>query len=422
MSWQDFPKILQTIQFDDTPVGGSLVIFKDGQEVVNVSTGKARLDGCDNDWHDKRLSVNFSIGKGVMATLMAVLVSKGVLDYDVPIYHYWDNFRVGGKENITLRHILTHTASLFDVASISQELDELTDWQIMTDKVAQMSPTTPKGQSEQDYASAYSALVSGWILGGLVERVTGLSLQNALDEYLAKPLGVAGQMYWGLSSDKLDKVAKPARYFSDEPTPKRKPTLKPDTPKILDALASFTISPLWQKRLGINALTTANINKLYFDTSKMNLVNYKNALMPNGRDGLAYHSDKVLQAIIPAANGVSTAHALATMYAMHANGGVWNDHIFITSDVLADMRRVRVDGFDAVMPANMKWRSGFHRLFSLHDTPNAYGHMGYNGSVAFCDPDRQLAFAFIHNFDTTMLNDVRQFVLTEMAIGCADTI
>ncbi|MDO4895890.1 MAG: serine hydrolase domain-containing protein [Moraxella sp.] len=415
--WHDFSQILQQLQFDDTPAGGSLVIIKDGETMVNTSVGKARLDGGDDDWHDRRLSVNFSIGKGVMATLIAVLVSKGLLDYDTPIAHYWHKFGVNGKEHITPRHVLTHTSGLFDVASLTQDTNELTDWQVMTDKIAQMSPTTPKGQSEHGYGSAYSALVSGWILGRLVEKVTGTSLQDALDEHLAKPLGVAGEMFWGLPPDKLDKIAKPLRHFTDEAPTKRKPTLKPDTPQILDALADFSVSPLWADK--VENLTTANINKLYFDTSKMNLVNYKNALMPNGRDGLAYHSDDVLQAIIPAANGVSTAHALATMYAMHANGGTWQGQTLITPDVLADMRTVRVGGFDAVMPADMRWRSGFHRLFSLQNTPNAYGHMGYNGSVAFCDPDRKLSFAFIHNFDTTMLNDIRQFVLMETAIGLA---
>jgi hypothetical protein len=46
--------------------------------------------------------------------------------------------------------------------------------------------------------------------------------------------------------------------------------------------------------------------------------------------------------------------------------------------------------------------------------------MGYNGSVAWCDPTRQLSFAFIHNFDVTMLNDVRQFALTEAVLGLVD--
>lgn len=419
-NWQDFSSILQKLQFEDSPAGGSLVIFKDGQMVVNESVGKARLDGTDEDngdWHNKRLSVNFSIGKGVLATLIAVLVSHGLLDYDKPAAYYWQEFGCAGKEHITLRHILTHTARLFDVSSLTHDLEDLTNWQMMLDKVAQMSPTTPKNQEQHHYASAYSALVSGWILGGLVERVTKLSLQNALDEYLAQPLGVAGEMFWGVPSDRLHQVAKPLRYFNEEENIKRKPTLKPESPHVLEVLGSFEIAKLWRDKLAESPLNTANINKLYFDATKMNLANYKNALMPNGKDGLAYHTNAVLQAVIPAANGVSTANALATMYAMHANGGVWQGQRLITPSVLSDMRLVRIDGFDAVMPANMRWRSGFHRLFSLQHTPSAYGHMGYNGSVAFCDPDRRLAMAFIHNFDTTMMNDVRQFVLSETAIN-----
>ncbi len=417
IDWQDFPDILQSLQFDAVPAGGALVIMHKGQTVVDTAIGEALPD---QPWDSHRLSVNFSIGKGVMATLIAVLVSKGLIHYDKPISHYWAEFGTHGKEGITLRHVLTHTSGLFNITALTNDVNEMIDWQTMTAKVAHMSPDTPKGQSEHGYQSAYSALVSGWILGGLVERVTGMSLQSALDEYLAIPLGIQGELYYKLPADKLGQVAKPVRYFHGETTTtKRKPTLKPDTPQMLEVLTHCPAAPLWRDKVDI--INTANVNKLYFDTTKMNLANYKNALMPNGRDGVEYYHDNVLQAVIPAANSTSTAHALATLYAMHANDGVWQGKTLISADVLSDMRSVRVDGFDAVMPANMRWRSGFHRLFSLQHTPNAYGHMGYNGSVAFCDPDRQLAFAFIHNFDTAMLNDVRQFVLSETAIACAQS-
>lgn len=414
--WQDFSDVLKSLQFNDAPAGGALVIYQDGDEVVNTAVGQA-LPG--HSWSDTTLSVNFSIGKGVMATLVAILVSKGLLDYDVPIARYWEEFGANGKQNITLRHILTHTSGLFNITTLTQSLDDLLDWQAMGELVASMTIDTPRGQEVHDYSSAYSALVSGWVLGHVVECVTNLSLQEALDEYLAVPLGIQGQLYYGAPSDKLGQVAKPVRYFDGAPTAKRKPTLKPDTPLILETLANLPVSPLWQNALGDTPVGTTSVNKLYFDTSKMNLANYKNALMPNGRDGVEYHHPDVLQAIIPAANGISTARALATIYAMHANGGKWQGDTLITPEVMRDLRVIRVDGFDAVMPANMLWRTGFHRLFSLQNAPNAYGHMGYNGSVAFCDPDRKLAFAFIHNFDTTMLNDVRQFALSEMAIGLA---
>lgn len=415
MNWQDFKDVLQALQFDDAPAGGCVIVKQDGQTLVNESVGLARLDEADGRWHEGRLSVNFSIGKGVMATLIAVLVSKGLMDYDTPISHYWHEFAVNDKKDITPRQILTHSAGLFDVASLTDDVGVLTDWQMMVDKVAQMSPSTPKSQDDHHYQSAYSALVSGWILGALVERVCGIRLQEALDEHLARPLGVAGELFWGLPLDKLTKVAKPLRYFGDEAPSKRKPTLRPDSPNTLETLARLPIAHLWSDKA--QPLTSANINRLYFDTSKMNLLNYKNALMPNGRDGLMYHTDTVLQSIIPAANGVSSTRALSAIYEMHACGGVYQGKTLISPNVLSDLRQVRVDGLDAVMPANMRWRTGFHRLFSLQHAPNAYGHMGYNGSVAFCNPDTKMSFVFIHNFDTTMLNDIRQFALMEMAMA-----
>ena len=135
--------------------------------------------------------------------------------------------------------------------------------------------------------------------------------------------------------------------------------------------------------MGDKPITTAHVNRLYFDTARMNLTNYKNALMPNAKDGLEYHRSDVLMATIPAANGVSSANALARIYAMHANDGIWQGRTVISKDVVSRMRAIQTDGFDAVMPANMRWRMGFHRLFSLQDVPDGYGHMGYNGSVAF---------------------------------------
>ncbi len=50
----------------------------------------------------------------VMATTFAVmlLVDDGVLDVDAPVHAYLPDFRGGGKDAITLRHLLTHRAGL----------------------------------------------------------------------------------------------------------------------------------------------------------------------------------------------------------------------------------------------------------------------------------------------------------------------
>lgn len=418
-NWQDFDEILAKLQLDDAPAGGALVVYHDGQKVVDTAVGESLPN---QPWSSSTLSVNFSIGKGVMATLIAVLVSKGLLDYERAIADDWAEFAQNGKQHIRLKDVLSHSAGLFDITSITTDANDLLDWQGMCQKVAAMPIGTPKAQETNHYASAYSALVSGWVLGGLVERATGRPLQQVLDEYLAKPLGVVGELFYGVDASLIGQIAKPERYFYELPTqstPRRKPVLKPDSDATLQTFGSLPVAPLWQSALGDATINTANVNRLYFDTSRMNLVNYKNALMPNSRDGLEYHRSDVLMACIPAANSVSTANALAKIYAMHANDGVWQGETLIDTATLAKMRTIQTDGYDAVMPANMRWRMGFHRVFSLQNADTAYGHMGYNGSVAFCDPSRKLSFVFIHNFDTTMLNDIRQFALSEMALGIA---
>lgn len=400
--------LLPKLAFDNDEAGGALVIFKQGECIVRTAFGRANAH---QDWTADTLSVNFSVGKGVMATLIAILVSRGLLDYDTPIGDYWADFRVNGKANISLLDILTHRAGLYHIRSIITSNDDIKAWQTMLDKVAQMPTATPKDQDKHQYVSAYSALVSGWILGGLIEKVTGLSLQEALDSYLAAPLGLVGSLYFGLPKQLYDNLALPKRLWTnDNAGGRRKPLLKTDSD---DTQAFFAQLPLWDN---LNDKNTAQINLQYFNPETLNVINYKDALLADGKTPIDYYTKEMISVPIPAANGVSSAHALATIYALHANDGIWQGASLIDKATLLKMRTVYSDGLDAVMPANMRWRAGFHRLFSVYDVPNAYGHMGYNGSVAFCDPDRQLAVAFIHNFNTTMLNDVRQFVVSELAL------
>lgn len=389
--------------FDDDKAGAALVLFKDSECVLECAFGQANASDL---WTPHTLSVNYSIGKGVLATLVAVLVSKGLLDYEVPIAHVWSDFAQNGKADITLMQVLSHRANLFRIKDVASHNDELADWQTMLDKIAAMTPTAPQGV----YDSAYSALISGWVLGGLIERATQMPFQTALERYLAQPLGVAGELFFGLPQSYHDTIALPQPLWYDR-FERKKPVLKPDSQQTQVFFEQLPIGGLWESEYNTQA-----INRLYFDHSQINLFNHKDALFIDRKTAINYHDPKLLATPIPAANGVSSAFALARMYAMHANEGVWEGDTLIDPTVLAKMRQINTTGMDGVMPATMHWRAGFHRLFSLQNTPNAYGHMGYNGSVAFCDPDRALALAFIHNFDTTMLNDVRQFVLTELAL------
>ncbi|MGP4713143.1 MULTISPECIES: serine hydrolase domain-containing protein [unclassified Psychrobacter] len=430
-------QIFNDLQLDDAPAGGALVVYQAGECIMQASVGMAQKD---IPWQADTLSLNFSTGKGVLSTLIHVLVSQGLLDYDAAIASYWSDFAANGKADITLRQVLSHQANLFAISSIETDSETLIDWQAMLAKVAAMPMTKPDANSKtgDEYESAYSALIFGWVLGGLIEAVTDMTLAQALRHYLTEPLGIADSCYFGVPEAKVNTVAKlvkdfePSEQDSLQPSSqtgakRHKPVLKVDSPKTLEMYQSLPSYHCWQQRAldkqveSSNAqteLNTAQINRLYFDHSAINANNYRAALVPSNRQPINYHTDEVLKAVIPAANGVASAKALATIYAMLANGGVWQGKTIIDKQTFTQLAAAQSNSMDAVMPAAMNWRLGYHRLFSVcNETDIGFGHMGYNGSVAWCDPAQQLSFAFVHNFDTTMLNDIRQFALTEAVLS-----
>ncbi|MFZ3076112.1 MAG: serine hydrolase domain-containing protein [Psychrobacter glacincola] len=451
-------QLLTELQLDDAPAGGALVVYQAGHCIAKASVGLARAD---LSWNPDTLSLNFSTGKGILATLVHVLVSQQVLDYDLPIAHYWSAFAAQNKDKITLRSVMSHQANLFSIQSIDADNETVLDWDIMLEKIAAMSITMPE-QAEL-YGSAYSALVYGWVLGGVIEAVTAMPLAQALRHYLTEPLGIADSCYFGVPDNQVNKVARLVKNFEPaeeapenvQPQPgsrRHKPVLKPDSLNTLQTYSRLPSYACWQQQVAnqsasqsetddnnqvveaLPTLDTAQINRLYFDNSQLNLKNYKAALLLASKEPIDYYHQQTLQAAIPAANGVASARALATIYAMLANGGVWQGQTIINEATFKQLSTSQLTGMDAVMPAHMEWRLGYHRRFSICDNESSevsakdtkswmsqsFGHMGYNGSVAWCDPARQLSFAFIHNFDVTMLNDIRQFALTEAVLGLID--
>ena len=432
---QHLQQLLIDLQLDDAPAGGSLMVYQAGQCIAQASVGMAQID---MPWQADTLSLNFSTGKGVLATLAHVLVSQQRLAYDTPIAEYWPAFAANGKADITLRMLMSHQADLFAISTIDVDNETLLDWDKMVDLVAAMPLTTPSQdeKSSAAYHSAYSALVYGWILGGLIEIVSEMSLAKALKHYLTTPLGIADSCYFGVPTERVGEVAKLTKDFTADKgnnsqlgKKRYKPTLKVDSEATMQTYQQLASYPCWQQQateqqlnLADDKLNAVQINRLYFSHGSINANNYRAALVPASKQPIDYYDEQVMQAVIPAANGVVSAQALATIYAMLANGGVWQGKTLIDSRTFEQLSALQVTGMDAVMPAEMSWRLGYHRLFSIcnNNAEQGFGHMGYNGSVAWCEPTRQLSFAFVHNFDVTMLNDIRQFALTEAILALVD--
>ncbi|CAF1349819.1 unnamed protein product [Didymodactylos carnosus] len=125
-----------------------------------------------------------------MITSLAVLmlVDSGAISVHDKVSKYWPEFATNGKEDVEIRHLLSHTSG---VAGWDDKItmDEVCDVGPSTAKLAQQAPWWKPGT-----ASAYHAWNFGHLLGEIVRRVTGLSLKQFVAERIAGPLGADFQI------------------------------------------------------------------------------------------------------------------------------------------------------------------------------------------------------------------------------------
>ncbi len=353
---------VQTIMSGRRASGGMAVaVYHHGELVVDAWTGARNAAG--DPWERDTMATSFSTTKGVVATIVHRLVDRGLLDYDVPVATYWPEFAAAGKEQITLRHLLTHQAALHDIRRLADSTAQLLDWDYMVKQLAAAPPVWEVG-----VRSGYHALTYGWLVGEVIRRVTGLTVDQAFQREIVEPLGLDGGMHVGAPESVRDRIAPPAT----------------DVAKLA---RTFRMSS-WLARFDrIQPLYDAMVVDDYIDVS----------LTPRIHD-----------AEIPAANGVFTARSLARMYSALASPEA--SEPFISPSALATATAVQPQlgadghhaggqvGRDAVIGFRMRWRLGYHGAFtSAGILPQGFGHFGFGGSGAWADPESGLAVAMVLN-------------------------
>jgi CubicO group peptidase (beta-lactamase class C family) len=134
------------------------------------------------------------------------------------------------------------------------------------------------------------------------------------------------------------------------------------------------------------------------------------ALAPRGISSFDFGAHETLRVAIPAANGLFTARALARMYAALAGGGEIDGIRLLSRETLECAAQVQSrPRRRAVLPFDMRWRLGYHGVFTTQGIPKqAFGHFGFGGSGAWADPSQELAVGLIVNSGLgTPLGDLR---------------
>jgi len=381
-------------------VGGAAVsVWHRGVCVVDLWGGARDVEG--TPWERDTMAPSFSTTKGVASTLVHVMVDRGLLAYDEPVARYWPEFAQAGKARITVRQVLAHQSGLYHIRQMVDRAERMLDWEYMIHAIERAAPIHEPGTR-----TGYHGLTYGYLVGELIQRVTGKPFSRVVQEDIAQPLGLDG-LHIGAPPEALARAAKLV-------WPRR---------GILQLL-EMGLFRIGGRELGELVDVPAAWLRQGFSLVgiQLDLPSILDALAPRGIAAFDFGAEETLRVAIPAANGLFTARALGKLYAMLAAGGTLDGIRILSPETLAVATTVQAPpARRLVIPFDMRWRLGYHGVFTSRGAPrHAFGHFGFGGSGAWADPSRNLAVALVVNSGMgTPFGDFRILRIGGAALGAA---
>lgn len=314
--------------------------------------------------------VIFSATKPVIASAIWILIGEGALDISRRVGELVPEFATNGKDVITVEQVLLHTSG-FPHAPFSP-----LDWDDRDRRYARFSEWRCNWEPGSRFE--YHATSAHWVLAEIIERCTGSDYRVFVGEQILQPLELDG-LQVGVPADRQADIN--PLVLTGEPTP----------PDELEAA------------LGVRSLPLTEVTP--------------DALM-------RFNRPDVRAVGVPGGGGVSTAADLALFYQalLHNPAGIWKPQVL--ADATSHVRNRFPDYVGA--PANRTiglvvagddGKSGVRGLGKTV-SPNAFGHNGAGGQIAWVDPETGLSFCYLTNgLDANVIREHRRTASIASLVG-----
>ncbi len=284
----------------------------------------------------------FSASKAVTALLVHHLVTQGELELDKPVAHYLPEYGQNGKHRTTIQHLLTHRAGIAKPPKDTPR-EVLFQPDAILKLLYEAEPMNPGRQQ------AYHAVSAGFVLGVLIEKITGKTLNQFLDEIVRQPMGMKYFTYG------LDAAYKPAM-------------------NVATGVPSAILNRFLEHAVGTDLETVVDIS----------------------------NTAEFRQTTIPAGNLYATAEETSRFFQMLlADGTYQGKKVFDKTTVQrATARTGKGTRLDRSLFLPMEFSAGFMLgapLLSIYGpgTAQAFGHLGFLSIYAWADRERDLAGALL---------------------------
>jgi CubicO group peptidase (beta-lactamase class C family) len=331
----------------------ALCLRREGEVVLDRAIGHARGNGPSDPRGAPPVPATpdtpfciFSASKAITAMVAHLLDERRQIHVGDRVCEYIPEYGTHGKDAITIAHVLSHRAGVPNLPREALDLERAGDREHLLEILCQAKPRTRPGR-----LLAYHAIAGGYIIGEIVQRVTGKSIRDVLGQEILDPLGLSWTNY-GVDPEDVPAVA---RSYVTGP-----PVLPP-------------ASTLLARALGLPLEQITEVS----------------------------NDPRFLTAVVPAGNVVTTAEELSRFFEMlRAGGELGGVRIFEPSTIRRAITEQSYLEVDLTLGAPLRYSLGFMlgaKRLSLYgpDTEMAFGHLGFTNMLGWADPERALAGALL---------------------------
>lgn len=352
-------------------LGSACCVYYRGEKVVDL-WGGVRNKASGEPWQEDTMVLVYSATKGLAAMTLALAHSRGWLDYEQRVCHYWPEFAQQGKEAITVRQLLAHQAGLF---AFEEQADQsvVADPDRLAAVLARQKPAWEPGTRQ-----AYHAISLGYFESELLRRVDPQhrSLGQFLQDEIASPLGLDFyiRLPASIPNARLATLAKPDR---------------------LAMLLGFPIR-----------LTLATFNRR------------SNIMRALAGSELPHDAQRIYarNLEVPSGGGVGTARAIARAYSVFATGGRELQLRAETLQALMAPAIAPTRGFydECLLGDGVQFSLGFMKPGPAWPFGRAgsFGSPGSGGAMGFADPAAGIGYGYVTSqMGTALTGDPRDLAL-----------
>nr|AKA59392.1 beta-lactamase [uncultured bacterium AB_162] len=170
-------------------LGAQIYVSHRGAAVADSATGEAKQGVAMTP----DTMVNWlCCSKVATAIAVAQLWEEGALDIDRPVREAIPEFATGGKEEVTARHLLTHTGGFVADPLTARYFPRLMEWEeaVQIACEVEIAPGARPGRT-----TTYSVCTGFVVLGELIRRITGSPPEEVIEEGVFRPLGMESSSF-----------------------------------------------------------------------------------------------------------------------------------------------------------------------------------------------------------------------------------